>query len=1224
MGMIGGFSGKKAEAGVVKVSFPKMDITMKVGEVFHVTFDPTLSERGLTNLVSVMCGGGNSSIAWIDYYSIKDDGADVKALKAGKTYVCIYSTLPHYQGNFVEINVTVLEDTPEATPTPTATQTPTVTPTATPKPTPTATPTPPTPVPTAAATATPAVTPVVTPAPTATPAPMPTPTATPAATPVVTPVPTQTPILTPTATPVLIPTPVVTPTPEPVVTPTPMPAATQTPETVQTAAPVATTSPSASSTKKTYALSPSTVTLVAGKKKTLSVGKKLTKKQKKTVKWSSADSSVASVKSGKVTAKKTGVTTIFAKYQKKTYQCTVFVDPKASAAIGHQTFTKTKQAVTVKKDQDTVLGNVEKDAYSITLPAGTFGADTKVSVQASGTGIDFRADGRDGVRLEEPVTISMKLEKKIPASEVPYYYVVYKKDGQEYLIEPDPEELRKGYAVFRTDHFSLYDFVKPGIKQVIKHKAYYAAASHFTADAVDALMEKAFQKSFDKLDQTLDRIMDKLSDGKLDRTDSFMKKHLKTSLLRDVEFISMCRGLATGDAKTTVKGFIDLCAKKICNGLEKDKSYKKLRAAGMALPEFYKQWKSGNKLAATKAVSDAVSGEIDEVAVTQFAYELALIGRETYNDYNIQNAVQGLLGTEAGKKAGYKGEYDITKDEEWEDFKNQDMKGAWRLYRETEMEKWRESKRAGCDLSEEEKQTPGVLDERLIKYSKQNYYTDPELAEERRSQEERISRELRGYLLSRLEQEQKIREEAAKLEEQIAAYINAGLFGYEDELDYSEEEYAARITALTEIKEMVEAKFDGSSPAQIEGYDEKTAYSVNCRRYAEFVKLYVDANKKAGDETGAAGIRALTGELAKRYGLGIEITPQKFTMEIGDTDSFTVIVDGLFDIISQCKLTTFDKKAATVSKTGEIKALADGDGDIKAEYGKKTHKVHVLVGEGNLHIAPKGNEKLETGNTQNLTLKKEDGTNVAGMPEWKSSDEKVLKVSKDGKVSTVKAGKATVTATYNKREYTKEFTVSQRVEMSRTRLTLTVGDGHKLTLLGAGSGKVSWGFKGSAGIISLTQKGKVTAKSAGKVTVIAEYKGIKYTCVVTVKKKVTKEKTNVTGYYYGTMKINSYAFSTTPMNTYERKGNISVEAAGNGTYNIVSKADSRTGVYMETYGSKGGVSGSTKSISFSDEYDTFQCNGTTATWTHYVYAVNQNDGTETKLVEWTITATKKK
>lgn len=370
---------------------------------------------------------------------------------------------------------------------------------------------------------------------------------------------------------------------------------------------------------------------------------------------------------------------------------------------------------------------MKKDGCSITVPEGTFPKDTKVSAKPSGTGLDFQADGKDGVRLGAPVTISMKLKKKIPAAEIPYYYVVYKKDGKEYLIGPDPAELRKGYAVFQTDHFSLYDFVKPGLKRVIKHKAYYAAADKFTADAMNELMAKAFQKSFDKLDQTLDRLIDRLSDGMIDRTDTFMKKRLKNSLLRDAEFISICRGLATGDTKTSVKGFIDLCAKKLCSGLEKDNVYKKLRAAGMALPEFYKQWKSGNRLSAVKAVSDAVSGEIDEVSIAQLAYGIALTGRETYNDYNIQNAVQGLLGTEEGKKAGYKGEYDITRDDEWEDFKNTDMRGAWRLFRETEMEKWRESKRAGADFSKEEKLAPGIKDERLTRYSKQNDGTQTKL-----------------------------------------------------------------------------------------------------------------------------------------------------------------------------------------------------------------------------------------------------------------------------------------------------------------------------------------------------------------------------------------------------------------------------------------------------------------------------------------------------------------
>lgn len=996
------------------------------------------------------------------------------------------------------------------------------------------------------------------------------------------------------------------------------PYATQTPSSTQ--APSASASPNSSGTQKTYSLSPATVTLKAGKKKVLSIGKKLTKKQKKKVKWSSADSSVASVKNGKVTAKKAGVTSISAKYNKKTYKCTVYVDPKCTVAISHAAFTKAKQVITAKTDHETVLGNVKKDGYSITIPAGTFEKDTKVSAKASGTGIDFQADGKDGIRLEAPVTVSMKLKKKIPAAEIPYYYVVYKKGGKEYLIEPDPKELRKGYAVFQTDHFSEYDLVKASVKRVIKNKAYYAAAYKFSADTIDGFAAKAFEKSFDAIDKILDRIVDKLSDGRMDRSDTFLKKRMKNSLFRNAEFIGVLRGLATGDAKVTVKSAIDLCVKKVCEGLEKEKAYKAARAAGMALPEMYKQWKNGNKLAAIKEVSDAVSGEIDEVSAMQGAYNFALLARGTYNEYNIQMAVQGLLGTKEGEDAGYHGGYDITRDDEWEDFKKYDMKGAYRLFKEAQMEGWREMKRAGGDLTKEEKAVHGVLDERLVKYSKQVFYSDPEMAAERKAQEALIDNDLRQYLLERLANETKIREEAARIEEQIAAYINAGLFGFDEELNYAEEEYSTRISELMELKEMVEAKFEGSSPGKLEGYDSKNVYSVDCRRYAEFIKIYLDANEKAGDNTGASGIRALAEELAKRYGLGIEITPQKFIMDIGETGSFTVMVDETYDIISQCRISTFDKKAASVNKKGEIKALADGEGDITVKYGKKEHKLHVLVGEGNLHINPKGYKELEIGKTQNLALKKEDGTNVKGMPEWKSSDTKVLTVDTAGKVSAKKAGKATVTATYNKREYKKEFTVKQRVELTYTNLKLTVGESKKLTLLGAESAKVSWGFKGGAGIVALTQKGKVTAKGAGKVTVIAEYKGKKYTCVVTVKKKVKKEKADVVGYYRGTMKINVYIFSTTPSKTEEKNGVIRVESAGSGKYNIYAWAENKSG-YFEGYGEKAGVSGSSGSISLSDEFNSFHCNGKTATWTHYRYAVDSN-GNETKLVDWSITGTK--
>ena len=82
-----------------------------------------------------------------------------------------------------------------------------------------------------------------------------------------------------------------------------------------------TVNPASKKAGKTLTVSADTLSVYVGKSKTLTakVGSK-----KKTVKWSSKDSSIARVdRNGKVTGVKQGTTTVYAKYGKQTVKVTV-------------------------------------------------------------------------------------------------------------------------------------------------------------------------------------------------------------------------------------------------------------------------------------------------------------------------------------------------------------------------------------------------------------------------------------------------------------------------------------------------------------------------------------------------------------------------------------------------------------------------------------------------------------------------------------------------------------------------------------------------------------------------------------------------------------------------------------------------------------------------------------------------------------------------------------
>lgn len=122
---------------------------------------------------------------------------------------------------------------------------------------------------------------------------------------------------------------------------------------------------------------------------------------------------------------------------------------------------------------------------------------------------------------------------------------------------------------------------------------------------------------------------------------------------------------------------------------------------------------------------------------------------------------------------------------------------------------------------------------------------------------------------------------------------------------------------------------------------------------------------------------------------------------------------------------------------------------------------------------------------------------------WTTSDRKIATVSSKGKVTGKGAGIATITAKAGKKKCTCKVTV-QAPKLSETKLTLNVGDSEKLKLTGA-TGKVTW-TTSSKKIATVSSKGNVTGKKAGKATITAEISGKKYKCTVTVKNRKTTGK----------------------------------------------------------------------------------------------------------------------
>lgn len=102
------------------------------------------------------------------------------------------------------------------------------------------------------------------------------------------------------------------------------------------------------------------------------------------------------------------------------------------------------------------------------------------------------------------------------------------------------------------------------------------------------------------------------------------------------------------------------------------------------------------------------------------------------------------------------------------------------------------------------------------------------------------------------------------------------------------------------------------------------------------------------------------------------------------------------------KFSSLDIKVAEVTPLGTIIAFRPGKTFIRVKYNDKELRCRVRVVKLN-----KKEIELKEGETYRLDLK---GTNIFNKIKWSSSDSKVVKVNRFGKVRAISKGKAVITA----------------------------------------------------------------------------------------------------------------------------------------------------------------------------------------------------------------------
>ena len=264
-------------------------------------------------------------------------------------------------------------------------------------------------------------------------------------------------------------------------------------------------------------------------------------------------------------------------------------------------------------------------------------------------------------------------------------------------------------------------------------------------------------------------------------------------------------------------------------------------------------------------------------------------------------------------------------------------------------------------------------------------------------------------------------------------------------------------------------------------------------------------------KTGAATVTVTPIPVAK-----VEITPSTPNVTVGETVQLNVSVQGPNNQELTGRTVTWSSGApsvASVSPTGVVSGLAPGTAIIFANVEGVLGSATVTVKQvpvGSVVVSPQ-TASVPVGGAVQLSASVRDasGAELQGrLVGWTSSDETIAVVSSEGRVSGIKIGTATITASSEGKSGTATVTVTAAavasVNVTPPTASITVGQTTTLTAQpldangNALTGRaVAWASS-NAGVATVSDAGVVTGVAPGDATITATSEGKSGTATVTV------------------------------------------------------------------------------------------------------------------------------
>lgn len=190
------------------------------------------------------------------------------------------------------------------------------------------------------------------------------------------------------------------------------------------------------------------------------------------------------------------------------------------------------------------------------------------------------------------------------------------------------------------------------------------------------------------------------------------------------------------------------------------------------------------------------------------------------------------------------------------------------------------------------------------------------------------------------------------------------------------------------------------------------------------------------------------------------------------------------------------RSVATVNSKGKVTARKKGTATITARTGSRTFSCKIKVKALALN---KTKYSLFVGETYKLKL------DTSKKISWSSSDPSIVSVAKNGRITAIAPGKATITARCNKKNYTCQVTVKpipvDYFYLDDFSINLPEGTSSQITFTlepeDATCPEIRWSIEDPS-IARVDSNGLVTGLSIGETTLTAECQDFTDTCQITV------------------------------------------------------------------------------------------------------------------------------